>query len=343
MRHSQNDVLLYVKSITWVLIPFCLLGSLHYLFVCFPRLLKDEEKVLELNHLNFDYLGVIVGFFALLVTLLVGWNIYSTIKAKEELRVTKDEIEKNFAYRMQKFDDCCEKRGKEIEELRKEQADNKEAIFNENADRNQYFEARMKFSQGLHYLLIADLGHSIEPGCLLNSQLNDERRPTIVLKFQYSIAYRNFAEALLFYLRTNGEKSAIDACLSNMEVCLDQIDERKGLEYFDTTVYSKCNTIYDEIFKLEGSPIFEAIRPKLYELHAKRKSLDIMDISKVSDVVYVSGDEADELIRRVRAAIQERTAEEKSLNEKAAPSTEENRCQSTSPKMNNDKKKRKKK
>lgn len=66
-----------------------MLGSLHYLFVFFPRVLKNEDSVLELNHLNFDYLGVIVGFFTLLVTLLVGWNIYSTIKAKEEIEGIK--------------------------------------------------------------------------------------------------------------------------------------------------------------------------------------------------------------------------------------------------------------
>ena len=89
MKSKQNDIFLYVKSLFWIITPFCLLGSLHYLFVFFPRVLKNEDSVLELNHLNFDYLGVIVGFFTLLVTLLVGWNIYSTIKAKEEIEGIK--------------------------------------------------------------------------------------------------------------------------------------------------------------------------------------------------------------------------------------------------------------
>lgn len=43
--------------------------------------------------LGFDYMGVIVGSLAILVTFLVGWNIYSAIDAKEKIKFYQDEID----------------------------------------------------------------------------------------------------------------------------------------------------------------------------------------------------------------------------------------------------------
>ena len=44
--------------------------------------------------LGFDYLGIIVGVLAILVTFLVGWNIYSAIDAKEKIKIYQDEIDR---------------------------------------------------------------------------------------------------------------------------------------------------------------------------------------------------------------------------------------------------------
>lgn len=44
--------------------------------------------------LDFDYLGIIVGVLAILVTFLVGWNIYSAIDAKEKIKFYQDEIDR---------------------------------------------------------------------------------------------------------------------------------------------------------------------------------------------------------------------------------------------------------
>ena len=42
------------------------------------------------SDLGMDYQGVIVGMLALLVTILIGWQIYTAINVKEELKDIKD-------------------------------------------------------------------------------------------------------------------------------------------------------------------------------------------------------------------------------------------------------------
>lgn len=41
------------------------------------------------GELSFDYMGIIVGALSLLVTILVGWQIYSTIEIKKEAQKTQ--------------------------------------------------------------------------------------------------------------------------------------------------------------------------------------------------------------------------------------------------------------
>lgn len=110
----------YLRIIIGIAILFCLLISIHYIAVFYPRFTNEIENGRYVENLGIDYWGYIVGFLTLLVTLLVGWNIYSTIKAKEELRLTKEEIEKLFEERLKTFDDCCKQRKEEIAELKTE-------------------------------------------------------------------------------------------------------------------------------------------------------------------------------------------------------------------------------
>lgn len=45
------------------------------------------------KQLDFDYIGVIVGLFSLLVTILIGWQIYSTINIKNVItKEVKDSL-----------------------------------------------------------------------------------------------------------------------------------------------------------------------------------------------------------------------------------------------------------
>lgn len=110
----------YVRIIAYIAIAFCLGVAIHYMAIALPRIYEYKKTTNELQNFGVDYLGLIVAIFAIIVTLLVTWNIYSTIKAKEELRLTKEDIEKRFEERLKSFDDCCEQRKKEIAELKTE-------------------------------------------------------------------------------------------------------------------------------------------------------------------------------------------------------------------------------
>lgn len=75
----------------WISI-FPILFSLIALVNCYPRI----------EQLGFDYLGLIVGILALLVTVLLGWNIYALIdthKIRKDFKALSkelsDRIEKN--------------------------------------------------------------------------------------------------------------------------------------------------------------------------------------------------------------------------------------------------------
>jgi len=46
------------------------------------------------DNLGFDYMGVIVAIFSLLVTILIGWNIYTALDIGKEMKIIKNEQSK---------------------------------------------------------------------------------------------------------------------------------------------------------------------------------------------------------------------------------------------------------
>ena len=107
----------YIRIIVGIAIFFCVGICVHYIAVFYPRISKIKDFEHYTSSIGVDYWGVIVGFMALLVTLLVGWQIFSTIKAKDELYNTKDEIERRFTERLENFDECCKHGRSKIAEL----------------------------------------------------------------------------------------------------------------------------------------------------------------------------------------------------------------------------------
>lgn len=55
-----------------------------------PRIYGQE-------HLGFDYLGVIVGILAILVTFLVAWQIWATLKSDEKIKNFENELKRQDA------------------------------------------------------------------------------------------------------------------------------------------------------------------------------------------------------------------------------------------------------
>lgn len=224
MRRRQNDILLYVKSIAWVITPFCLLGSLHYLFVCFPRVLTNEEMVLTLNHLNFDYLGVIVGFFTLLVTLLVGWQIFNNIKEREridKLTEANDKFQKEMLkfrdgleLRMSKMEKCCEERGNQVKAIdEKVDAHTNATLLVMSA------EALMK-------------------------DIDAKSKLSLSGALRVSIAYSSLLRAILQFVQTNGKIENIRGCVSKLKTCLLLFWDNSK---FDKSQYDECDRLYNEI------------------------------------------------------------------------------------------------
>ena len=48
--------------------------------------------------MDFDYYGVIVGILSLLVTALIGWNIYTAIDVKNSVKKLEEEIEQRYFF-----------------------------------------------------------------------------------------------------------------------------------------------------------------------------------------------------------------------------------------------------
>lgn len=91
------------------------------LAVSLPRLIWTD-KFGEVD-LGFDYLGVIVALLALMVTLMVGWNIWQTIDAKSNVKAFADKTE-NYDRDLQEKADCIKK------ELEKEFEEKEKVLYN---------------------------------------------------------------------------------------------------------------------------------------------------------------------------------------------------------------------
>lgn len=70
----------YGNTITLILSAIFIMVSVAALCRTYPHT----------SDLGMDYQGVIVGMLALLVTILIGWQIYTAINVKEELKDIKD-------------------------------------------------------------------------------------------------------------------------------------------------------------------------------------------------------------------------------------------------------------
>lgn len=85
---TTTKIALCVKIIAILVFLFCAWMCANYFLQHYPEA--------EVTSKPFDYNGMLVGFFTLLVTLLVGWNIYSTINAKDELKNTTSKLKEQY-------------------------------------------------------------------------------------------------------------------------------------------------------------------------------------------------------------------------------------------------------
>lgn len=100
----------YVRIIAYIAIFFCVGVAVHYLAYMLPRQLDAEAQNTHIQNLGVDYLGLIVAIFAVIVTLLVGWQIYNTIKVKDEF----DDLKKIKGETKQEVDEAVNRISSEL-------------------------------------------------------------------------------------------------------------------------------------------------------------------------------------------------------------------------------------
>lgn len=84
---TTTKITTWVKVVAIMLFALCVIISFHYLFLNFPR-------KIDTDNLSFDYVGMLVGVLGILTTLLVGWNIYSTIISRGVIEEIKIKVKK---------------------------------------------------------------------------------------------------------------------------------------------------------------------------------------------------------------------------------------------------------
>lgn len=83
-----SAIITLLKLLSFVALAFCVWMCAHYYIQHYPNA--------EITSKPMDYFGMIVGFFTIMVTLLIGWNIHSTIKAKDELDEARNKMRKQY-------------------------------------------------------------------------------------------------------------------------------------------------------------------------------------------------------------------------------------------------------
>lgn len=101
------------RFIIYPTLVICVIFSIFFLCNKFPRIICEEGIYL-------DYIGIIIGILALLVTVLMGWNIYTVIDTKKVL----NDAEKRYEdFQGKTENDIQEIRRKTDEELKNIQSE----------------------------------------------------------------------------------------------------------------------------------------------------------------------------------------------------------------------------
>lgn len=74
----------FVAVVALIILSYCTWMCIHYHI--------RHYAAADIAARTTDFFGLVVGFFALLVTLLVGWQIWQTINTKQELHTAKQDI-----------------------------------------------------------------------------------------------------------------------------------------------------------------------------------------------------------------------------------------------------------
>lgn len=227
MEKSQNKerYIPYTMSISAIIIAVVALA------VSLPRLLWTDKfgKV----ELGFDYLGVIVALLALMVTLMVGWNIWQTIDAKNSI--------KEFREKTENYDNDLQNKADSIKEQLQNEFDKKETVLYNHLTSLLYKEilTRQPIANQRHLSLYQFLSMTID-GLTLAKKHNDNVTIVALLENMRNRVGQAKKEqlseeeisTLLQRLRDIGLSETPDKLISRLQTQLATFNEPKP-NYFD--------------------------------------------------------------------------------------------------------------
>lgn len=286
-----RDINLSVRIIAYIAIVFCLGVAIHYMAIALPRIYEAKENAEKLQNFGVDYLGLIVAIFAIIVTLLVTWNIYSTIKAKEELKEHHKKLKNEYDLAKKKLEalpdekfksledsidamsQCCAERKDEIKQLR------------------EYFDKQI---------------NTIELGTVkANAYLQMATAKSATQDYEkriYGEAYRLFMKALLLNLAIKAGYGEIKSCCEQLNLCLDELESAH--QNFDEATYTDSMRMLDSILSSPGfSGIDDKIRRKIHAIKTRQE-----------EIYYISYSQS---IRNIATAIYNKRMNEAQANDKA--------------------------
>lgn len=218
------------RTLLYAGVVLALLLAFLALCFCCPRM----------NSLGFDYMGVIVGILSLLVTILIGWNIYSALEIKQEWETYKGTMEK---YIMMQ--------NKRINEL------GNQIIQMENAIETRIQQLNEQQNCFRHY------GYAITDFCQVYTKLEPEKK-------EYFKTYCKSLSALRNFLKTqeNLEWYA-PACIENMNEALNKANNAN--ETCDAEIKKDIEEQLKEIrlCKIDG---FDTYWEKINDVENRRKN-----------------------------------------------------------------------
>lgn len=164
------------------------------------------------NKLTFDSegsAGILVAALSVLVTLLVAWQIYNTIEVDKKISFIKGDLLHN----------------------------------------RYYADARIHFTQAQS--LMNNTLSEIETIKTNNKKgkQSDENYKEQPINPEFvgnlCVAYRNFLEAIMYYLKSTKDATAINSCINNMNSCLLHLSAEKVP--FRESISKKCDKLYEEL------------------------------------------------------------------------------------------------
>lgn len=207
----------YMRILVGLAIFFCLCVCVHYLCYCHPRIFSNGAP-------KPDALGTVVAIFGAMITLLVGWQIFSNIKERErfdKLAEANDEFRKGVEVfrselqeKISKMEECCDKRGEQIKAVDE------------------------KVDAHINATLLVLSSEALIKGIDAKSKLS------LSDALRVSIAYSSLLRAILQFVQTNGKIENVRGCISKLKTCLLLFWDNSK---FDKSQYDECDKLYDDI------------------------------------------------------------------------------------------------